>query len=204
MVLRAVMVASRIAALAGPRRCCGCCRWPTRPPPYITVWAAPHHLVMVAGYAVAEAGLQFGLPWSAYDSILRICMLRVTLFLVIVILQNRHAVSDALRAPPLREDERPTPTRRFFRALRDRAAEIWHFLAIAWLVAAWGVWALEVRGGFWRLSRVSLFTLLVAGTRQAHRPRRAAGAEPRLPHHPRPRAALSGPRGPRPTATCRS
>jgi len=128
---------------------------------YITVWLRRITVVLVFAYAAAEAGLQFGLPWSAYDSILRLALLLVTLFLVIVILQNRTHVSDALRAPPLAEGERPDGTRRFLRSVRDRAAEVWHILAIAWLIAAWGVWALEVDGGFWRLIRVSIVTLLV-------------------------------------------
>ena len=122
---------------------------------YITVWLRRITFVLVVGYAAAEAGLQFGLPWNAYDSILRVCLLLVTLFLIIVILQNRAAVSDTLRAPELPEGEEPPASRRMLRAVRDRAAEVWHILAIAWLIAAWGVWALEVQGGFWRLMRVS-------------------------------------------------
>ncbi|BDG75070.1 mechanosensitive ion channel family protein [Roseomonas fluvialis] len=130
---------------------------------YITVWLRRITFVLVVGYATAEAGLQFGLPWNAYDSILRVCLLLVTLFLIIVILQNRGAVSDALRAPDLPDSTMAEAPRRMLRALRDRLADIWHIIAIAWLIAAWGVWALEVQGGFWRLSRVSLLTLLVLG-----------------------------------------
>lgn len=130
---------------------------------YITVWLRRITVVLVLGYAVAEAGLQFGLPWTAYDFILRMCALLVTLFLVIVILQNRTAVSDVLRAPELPEGTDPDSRRRLLRMMRDRAAEIWHFIAIAWLIAAWGVWALEVQGGIWRLMRISLLTLLVLG-----------------------------------------
>lgn len=128
---------------------------------YITVWLRRITFVLVVGYAVAEAGLQFGLPWTAYDSILRVCLLLVTLFLIIVILQNRTAVSDVLRAPEATEGTHIESARRVLRAARDRAAEVWHILAIAWLIAAWGVWALEVQGGFWRLARVSLVTLAV-------------------------------------------
>ena len=128
---------------------------------YITVWLRRITFVLVVGYASAEAGLQFGLPWNAYDSILRVCLLLVTLFLVIIILQNRTAVSDVLRAPLIQAGDGVAPQRRFLRAARERAAEVWHFFAIAWLIAAWGVWAMEVQGGFWRLSRVSLVTLLV-------------------------------------------
>ncbi|MBW6397145.1 mechanosensitive ion channel [Roseomonas sp. HJA6] len=160
MASRAVMVASRMA-LSPASPMLRLLPVGDETAAYITVWLRRITLVMVFGYAVAEAGLQFGLPWSAYDSILRVCALLVTLFLVIVILQNRTHVSDALRAPPLPEGQEVEPGRRLLRNLRDRAAEIWHFLAIAWLIAAWGVWALEVQGGFWRLARVSLLTLLV-------------------------------------------
>ena len=162
MASRAVMVASRMA-LSPASPMLRLLPVADETAAYITVWLRRITLVLIFGYAVAEAGLQFGLPWSAYDSILRVCALLVTLFLVIVILQNRTAVSDVLRAPPLKEGEAVEPGRRMLRNLRDRAAEIWHFLAIAWLIAAWGVWALEVQGGFWRLARVSLLTLLVLG-----------------------------------------
>jgi small-conductance mechanosensitive channel len=66
-----------------------------------------------------------------------------------------------LRAPELAESEEPDRARRFFRMLRDRAADIWHLVAIAWLMAAWGVWALEIQYGFWRLLKVSLSTILI-------------------------------------------
>jgi small-conductance mechanosensitive channel len=128
---------------------------------YITIWLRRIVIVLVTTYAAAEAGLQFGLPWSAYDSALRIALLLVTLFLVIIILQNRQTVSELLRAPELAEGEEPDRARRFFRMLRDRAADIWHLVAIAWLIAAWGVWALEIQYGFWRLLKVSFSTLLI-------------------------------------------
>jgi small-conductance mechanosensitive channel len=128
---------------------------------YATIWLRRIVLVLVSSYAVAEAGLQFGLPWSAHDSILRIALLLVTLFLVIIILQNRQPVSAFLRAPELAEGEEPDQARRFFRMLRDRASDIWHLVAIAWLIAAWGVWALEVEYGFWRLLKVSFGTILI-------------------------------------------
>jgi small-conductance mechanosensitive channel len=130
---------------------------------YVTVWVRRIAVVAIAGYAVAEAGLLFGLPWAAYDAILRVALLVVSLLLVIVILQNRHAVSDALRAPPLAEGDEPDRARRAFRGLRDRLAEVWHIVAILWLLALWGVWALEVRDGFERLMRVSAFTVLILG-----------------------------------------
>ncbi|MGG5810673.1 mechanosensitive ion channel family protein [Falsiroseomonas sp. CW058] len=130
---------------------------------YVTVWVRRIAVVAIFGYAVAEAGLLFGLPWSAYDAILRLSLLVVSLLLVIVVLQNRHAVAEALRAPELKPGESPDRARRLFRALRDRLADVWHLIAILWLFALWGVWALEVRDGFERLLRVSALTIAILG-----------------------------------------
>jgi len=128
---------------------------------YITIWVRRITVVVIVGYAAAEAMLLFGLPWSVYDAILRIDLLIVTLFLIILILQNRTTVADAMRARPLAEGERPDRTRVLLRLMRDRLADIWHLLAILWLLAAWGVWALEIRDGFERLIKVSLMTVVI-------------------------------------------
>jgi small-conductance mechanosensitive channel len=130
---------------------------------YVTIWIRRIVAVAIFGYAVAEAGLLFGLPWAAYDGILRLSALVVTLLLVIVILQNRGAMAEVLRAPELKPGDQPDRMRRALRLLRDRIADIWHLLAILWLVALWGVWALEVRDGFDRLLRVSLATFVILG-----------------------------------------
>jgi small-conductance mechanosensitive channel len=130
---------------------------------YITIWVRRIVVVALLGYAMAEAGLLFGLPWTAYDAILRISLLIVSVLMVIVILQNRQQVAEALRAKPLAEGETADRTRRLFRALRNRLAEVWHLLAILWLFALWGVWALEIRDGFERLLRGSALTVLILG-----------------------------------------
>ncbi|HEY8610257.1 MAG TPA: mechanosensitive ion channel domain-containing protein [Roseomonas sp.] len=130
---------------------------------YITIWLRRIVTVLVVGWAVAEAGLLFGVPWAVYDAISRFALLIVSLFLIIVVMQNRHAVADVLRAPELKPGDHPDRSRRMFRALRDRLAEVWHVLAILYLLALWGVWALEVRDGFERLLRASALTLAVLG-----------------------------------------
>ncbi|WP_111399376.1 mechanosensitive ion channel domain-containing protein [Humitalea rosea] len=130
---------------------------------YVTVWLRRIITVGVVGISIAETGLLFGLPWSAYDAIVRLDLLIVSLFLIIVVLQNRLAVADALRAADLQEGETPDRSRRMLRALRNRLAEIWHIIAILYLMALWGVWAMEVRDGFERLLQVSLATVAVLG-----------------------------------------
>jgi moderate conductance mechanosensitive channel len=130
---------------------------------YVTIWVRRIVVVALLGYAVAECGLLFGMPWAAYDAVLRLALLIVSLLLIIVILQNREAMANALRAPELAEGEKPDRMRLLLRGLRDRLADIWHLLAILWLMALWGVWALEIRDGFERLIRVSATTILILG-----------------------------------------
>uniref|UniRef100_UPI001F012C46 mechanosensitive ion channel domain-containing protein n=1 Tax=Falsiroseomonas oryziterrae TaxID=2911368 RepID=UPI001F012C46 len=162
MALRAVMAASRV--LFSPASAhLRLIQVADETAAYITVWIRRIAVVAIVGYATAEALLLFGLPWSVYDGILRVALLIVSLFLIIVILQNRGAVAEALRAPELAEGEQPDRARRLFRTLRDRLADVWHLLAILWLLAAWGVWALEVRDGFERLLRVSALTVVILG-----------------------------------------
>jgi small-conductance mechanosensitive channel len=162
IVLRAIMAGSRMlfSPASAHLRLVQVC---DETAAYITVWVRRIVVVALFGYAVAEAGLLFGLPWSAYDAILRISLLIVSILLVIVVLQNRVQVGEALRAKPLAEGETADRTRLLFRGLRNRLAEIWHVLAILWLFALWGVWALEIRDGFERLVRGSALTVVILG-----------------------------------------
>jgi small-conductance mechanosensitive channel len=128
---------------------------------YVTLWLRRITMVVIWGYALSEAGLLFGLPWGAYDAIQRLMLLIVSLFLGIIVLQNRVAVARLLRAPPLRENERPDRARRSLRSARDRLAEVWHILAILYLLALWSVWALQIQDGFSRLLGSSAVTVVV-------------------------------------------
>ncbi|RYJ04199.1 MAG: mechanosensitive ion channel, partial [Acetobacteraceae bacterium] len=116
---------------------------------------------------LAEAGLFLGLPWAAYDAILNVTLLVISLLLVRLVLQQREAVADFLRASPLGPDEVPDQTRLMLRGARDRLAEIWHVLVILWLVASWVVWALALENGFQRLLWGTVLTLLVVGLAKA-------------------------------------
>ena len=128
---------------------------------YVTVWLRRIIAVGVVGIGIAETGLLFGLPWSVYDALVRFDLLIISLFLIIVVLQNRVAVAEALRARDLREGETPDRTRRVLRSLRNRLAEVWHIIVILYLMALWGVWALQVRDGFQRLLQVSVATVAI-------------------------------------------
>ena len=160
LACRLVMAVSRML-LSPASRALRLVPWSDLTAAYVTLWLGRIAVVLVGGYAVAEAGLLFGLPWGAYDAILRLVLLVVSFFCGIIVLQNRVAVAQLLRAPPLKPGDVPHRARATLRRFRDWLAEVWHVLAILYLLALWGVWALQIEEGFTRLLRASLLTLVV-------------------------------------------
>ncbi|WP_120008642.1 mechanosensitive ion channel domain-containing protein [Teichococcus vastitatis] len=128
---------------------------------YVMLWLHRISVVLISGNAVAEAGLLFGLPWGVYDAIRRLVLLLISVFLGVIVLQNRVRVARWLHAPALRPGDQPNRARLAARRFRDRLAEIWHILAILYLLALWVVWALQIQDGFTRLLRASALTLVV-------------------------------------------
>ncbi len=123
--------------------------------------------VGVGGYALAEAGLLFGLPWAAHDAIFNLTLLAISLSMVGVVLKHRRAVADALRAGPLEPGEKPGRGRLALRAARNLLANVWHVVVILWLLAAWAVWALALENGFERLLNGTVLTLVVVAAGKA-------------------------------------
>ena len=125
---------------------------------YVYVWARRIVDLLVFPYFVPQAALLVGVPPGVYSFLTRLIALIFAMLLVVLILQNRTVVQrwlvslggEQLRLPPLR-------------VLRERLASIWHILAIAYILAALGVWMLGVRDGFTIIARNTLATLAVFG-----------------------------------------
>jgi small-conductance mechanosensitive channel len=81
-------------------------------------------------------------------------MLIVHLFIVVIILQCRRQVAQAIRAPAGREG--------IAARVRDRVADRWHYLAIALDLALWAVWALNIPNGYSLLLQYFVGTIAVA------------------------------------------
>lgn len=107
----------------------------------------------VYGFFLINATLPLGLPAAAQGALMKVLGLILALLLVMLLLQNRQDIARAISG----EAGQPLG------ALRRRFAEIWHFLGIVFVVAVYGVWALEIPGGFEFLLRATVLSLVVLG-----------------------------------------
>jgi len=119
---------------------------------YAVIWVRRLVAVSVYGYFLAEVGLLLGLANGIYGLVLRAIGLLVVAMLVILILQNRAAVTGWLKG---------TAEGSPWSSVRQRTAEVWHFLAIGYVFAIYGVWTLDIAGGFEFLLRATILTIIV-------------------------------------------
>ncbi|MGH6932138.1 MAG: mechanosensitive ion channel family protein [Dongiaceae bacterium] len=119
---------------------------------YLAIWARRLTATTVYGYFLTEAALLLGLPAGLHGFALRVVGVLVAAMLVVVILQNRGAVAQWLKgsgaAHPLS-------------GLRQWLAEVWHILAILYVLGCFAVWALDIAGGFSFLLRATVLTVIV-------------------------------------------
>jgi small-conductance mechanosensitive channel len=140
-----------VRALAGPF---GLFRVRAETAAYIEIWARRVVTVGVSGVAFANVALLLGLHHGGYAALLRLVMLTVHLFIVIIILQCRRQVAEAIRAPAGRVGAAAR--------MRNRVAGLWHYLAIVLDLALWAVWALNIRNGYSLLLQYFVGTVAVA------------------------------------------
>ena len=139
-----------VRALAGPF---GLFRVRPETAAYIEIWARRIVAVGVSGIAFANVALLLGLHRAGYAALLRLVMLIVHLFIVVIILQCRRQVAEAIRAPAGREG--------IAARARNRVAGLWHLLAIALDLALWAVWALNIRNGYALLLQYFVGTIAI-------------------------------------------
>lgn len=137
---------------------------------YGYIWARRLAYTAVYGYFISEAAYMLGLPGGSYEALLKLVGLVITGMLVILILQNRRDVAEWLRGRPLGGGSNGTVEAQeiaagnrsgAFRAARRRLADVWHILAILYLVVIYGIWALSVQDGFEFMLRATGLSILV-------------------------------------------
>ncbi|MDP6389768.1 MAG: mechanosensitive ion channel [Alphaproteobacteria bacterium] len=118
---------------------------------YCFIWLRRLTNLTVYGYFVAQAALLLGLPFAAHAVLVKLIGLVVGLLLVMLAMQNRGPIADRIAG----DGEAA------FGALRRRLAEVWHILVVLYVVAIFGIWLLEVPGGFEFVSRATALTIVI-------------------------------------------
>jgi small-conductance mechanosensitive channel len=119
---------------------------------YIEVWVRRIVGVTVFGVALVDVAQLMGLHAPAREALLKLIMLVVHLFLVIIVLQCRQGVATWLHAKGKRG---------LLALLRNRLADLWHYVAIFFILALWVVWAFGLKDGYARLLHFTIATAVV-------------------------------------------
>jgi small-conductance mechanosensitive channel len=125
---------------------------------YLYIWSRRLIVVGIWGYVLLQTALLLGLPPAGYLVAAKIVGFIITALLVILVLQNREPVAHWIRGGPVEAARRIIPA-----VVRNRLAEIWHILLVAYLVGIYLVWAFNITGGFFYLLRASIITALIIG-----------------------------------------
>jgi len=127
------------------------------PAAHLLLWAQRIVAIGIAGGAVAEVGVFFGLYRLAHDALVKLVWFVVVLCLVTVVLQYRAAVAHWLRPRRYHADE----TASLLTQARARLAPVWHYIVILGLFSVWLVSALEIAGGYRWLMKAFLSTATI-------------------------------------------
>ncbi len=135
---------------------------------YWLVWVSRLARLVVYGWFLLLFALQAGLQGTVYATLLKLLGLALTGLVIMLILQNRAAVAGLIRGRGQTGAA----------GLRAHLGNIWHIIAILYLLGVYGVWAMAVPGGFTFLLSASLATVTtlavargldLAGTNLANR-----------------------------------
>jgi moderate conductance mechanosensitive channel len=113
--------------------------------------------VVVFGLALANVARALGLERPAYFAMVKLVVLIAHLLLVVVTLRCRRIVASFIRAPAGRSG--------FLPILRNRFADVWHYVAIFANLALWAIWAFRIPNGYSVVAyyaSVAIFILVVA------------------------------------------
>jgi small-conductance mechanosensitive channel len=136
---------------------------------YLYIWVRRIAFTAVYGYLVGETASLLGLPEPAYLAFLKLVGLAVAIMAVIVIMQNRGHVATWLRGTPISGGEDGNVEAAeiaagyrsaTLRTARRRFADVWHVLAILYVLLAYAILALGIQGGFEFMVRATLGTIV--------------------------------------------
>jgi small conductance mechanosensitive channel len=120
---------------------------------YLYIWVRRFTFWAIFGYAVPEAAWWLGIPGALYALMLKTVGLVLALLAVIFLLQNRAAIAAWISGEPTAASG--------WARVRRSLGEIWHLLAIIYIVGMYLIYALHIEGGFVYVLRASALSLIV-------------------------------------------
>jgi small-conductance mechanosensitive channel len=124
---------------------------------YLYIWVRRFINWTVYGLAVAGCAWWLGAPGAIYGVLLRLVILILGILAIVFVLQNRSAVANWLRGEPAEDASR----NQGWILLRQRLADIWHILALVYILGVFGVFTLHIEGGVVYLLRSTALSLVL-------------------------------------------
>lgn len=118
---------------------------------YAYVWLRRLVYAAIYSYFALGALAIAGLAPQAHGVLVKLVGLAIALLVVMVLLQNREAMARLIAG---RDDAA-------FGLVRRRLADVWHVLAVAYVLGVYAVWALRIRDGFEFLLRATVLTIVI-------------------------------------------
>ncbi|HEV2677579.1 MAG TPA: mechanosensitive ion channel domain-containing protein [Aliidongia sp.] len=144
---------------------------------YLFIWVRRFTQVAFYGFALIPAAWWLGAPGAVSAIVQKLVALLLTVLGILFVLQNRQSVAQWLRPhrrpvadPEAAADasatrdtagEVPEPASGTISIIRHRLAEVWHILAIVYIVTIFAVYALKIEGGFIFVFRATAFTIAI-------------------------------------------
>jgi moderate conductance mechanosensitive channel len=125
---------------------------------YLYIWARRFVFWAIYGYAVAQSAWWLGVPGAAYALLLRGTTFILGGLAIVFVLQNRASVAQFLRGAPAPAGAETSGT---VRMLRAALADIWHILAIVYILGSFGTFVVNIQGGFIFVLRATLVSVAV-------------------------------------------
>jgi moderate conductance mechanosensitive channel len=125
---------------------------------YLYTWLKRFVLAGIYGYAIPEAGWWLGIPGALYALLLKAAGLVLALLAILFVLQTRRA--GARRLVGERTDGSGGGGSGWGR-LRHSFGEVWHLLAILYILGLYSIYALHFAGGFVYVLRATASSLVI-------------------------------------------
>jgi small-conductance mechanosensitive channel len=129
-----------------------------RPARFLHRWICWIGAILAFGFFGISALVVLGLPKVAAHAALKLVGLSILIILVSLVIADRKDVARWIRGD---RDAVGARGGAAFWSVRERLAEVWHLLAVAYLVATFAVWAFDVQGGFDFILHATLISIAV-------------------------------------------